>query len=121
MRDSAKYLAENFHRVPVMMIPCIEGRLDNVPSRHRGNVGLAAAGGVELHARRRERGLGTAWTTIHLMNDGERQAAEMLGIPYDGYTQAGLFPIAYTIGTDFKAAKRLPLGRSCTGIIGDRV
>jgi hypothetical protein len=24
-------------------------------------------------------------------------------------TQAGLFPIAYTIGTDFKPAKRLPL------------
>ena len=57
----------------------------------------------------RERGLGTAWTTIHMMNGGEQKAAELLGIPYDKYSQAGLFPIAYTIGTDFKPAKRLPL------------
>jgi nitroreductase len=56
----------------------------------------------------RERGLGTAWTTIHLMRGGDKKAAEILGIP-DGISQAGLFPIAYTIGTDFKPAKRLPL------------
>ena len=31
----------------------------------------------------RERGMGSAWTTIHLMNDGEREVAEILGIPYD--------------------------------------
>ena len=33
---------------------------------------------------------------------------EVLGIPYDRYSQAGLFPIAYTKGTDFRPAKRLP-------------
>ena len=54
-------------------------------------------------------GLGSAWTTIHLMNDGEQQAAELLGIPFDKVSQGGLFPIAYTIGTDFKPAKREPL------------
>ena len=32
----------------------------------------------------------------------------ILGIPFDKYSQAGLFPIAYTKGTDFKKAKRLP-------------
>ncbi len=37
------------------------------------------------------------------------KAADLLGIPFDKYSQAGLFPIAYTIGTDFKPAKRLPL------------
>jgi nitroreductase len=56
----------------------------------------------------RERGLGTAWTTIHLMNGGDQEAAALLGIP-DGITQAGMFPIAYSIGIDFKPAKRLPL------------
>ena len=35
--------------------------------------------------------------------------AELLGIPPDRYSQAGLFPIAYTKGTDFQPAKRLPL------------
>jgi ribonucleoside-diphosphate reductase alpha chain len=34
--------------------------------------------------------------------------ADLLGIPYEQYTQGGLFPIAYTKGTDFKLAKRLP-------------
>ena len=52
--------------------------------------------------------LGSAWTTLHLPNGGEQRAAELLGIPHDRYSQAGLFPIAYTQGTDFKLAKRLP-------------
>ena len=34
--------------------------------------------------------------------------ADALGIPYNKYSQAGLFPIAYTKGTDFRPAKRLP-------------
>jgi nitroreductase len=107
--SSAMYLVENFHRVPVMMVPCITGSLDRAPT-----FAAASAWGSILPAvwsfmlAARERGLGTAWTTIHLMFDGEREAADILGIP-EGITQAGLFPIAYTIGTDFKPAKRLPL------------
>ena len=59
----------------------------------------------------RERAMGSAWTTIHLIGDGEQQVAELLGIPYEKTTQGGLFPIAYTIGTDFKLAKREPLSK----------
>ena len=107
--DSAQYLADNFHRVPVMMIPCIAGNLEGVPSF----VGASLWGSIlpavwSFMLAARERSLGTAWTTIHLMNGGEKEAAELLGIP-DGITQAGLFPVAYTIGTDFKPATRLPL------------
>ena len=110
--DSASYLADNFHRAPLMLIPCLWGRLDGaVGRRWRRRVGLAAPGGVELHARPPRAGLGSAWTTIHLMNDGEQQVAELLGIPFDKVTQGGLFPIAYTIGTDFKPAKREPLDK----------
>ncbi len=108
--ESAIYLAENFHRAPMMLIPCITGRLDNasvVTGAARWGSLLPAVWSFMLAAR--ERGLGSAWTTIHLMNDGEREAAEVLGIPYDEVSQAGLFPIAYTIGTDFKPAKRQPL------------
>jgi hypothetical protein len=36
--------------------------------------------------------------------------AELLGMPAGEWTQAGLFPIAYTIGTDFKAADRAASG-----------
>jgi nitroreductase len=52
----------------------------------------------------RSRGLGSAWTTMHLAF--EREAAELLGIPYERCAQAGLFPIAYTVGTEFKAVPR---------------
>ena len=57
----------------------------------------------------RSRGLGSAYTTLHLVGEGEKQAAELLGIPFDKYSPGGLFPIAYTKGTDFRPAKRLPV------------
>ena len=107
--DSAKYLAENLQDVPVLMIPCLEGRPENAP------MGLSASFWASLFPAAwsyclalRNRGLGSCWTTLHLLEDGEKQAAEVLGIPYDKYSQGGLFPIAYTKGTDFKPAKRLP-------------
>jgi nitroreductase len=106
--DSATYLRDHFHEVPVLMIPLIEGRLDRLPV-----FAAASTWGSLLPAvwsfmlALRERGLGSAWTTLHL--PAEREAADVLGIPYERYTQAGLFPIAYTIGTDFKPAPRLPL------------
>jgi hypothetical protein len=53
--------------------------------------------------------MGSAWTTLHLPNGGEQRTAELLGIPFDRFSQGGLFPIAYTIGTDFKPAAREPL------------
>jgi nitroreductase len=55
----------------------------------------------------RARGLGSAWTTAHILR--EREMADLLGIPYEGYTQVGLFPVAYTIGVEFKRAWRKPI------------
>jgi hypothetical protein len=55
----------------------------------------------------RARGLGAAWTTSHL--EEERDAAEIVGIPYESVTQTALLPVAYTIGTDFKPGTRQPL------------
>jgi len=107
--SSAIYLNEHFHRAPVIMIPLIAGDLDGLPTWAAagawGSI-LPAVWSFLLAAR--ERGLGTSWTTLHLLGDGDKEAAELLGIPA-GFTQAGMFPIAYTIGTDFKAAPRLPL------------
>ncbi|UNB51169.1 nitroreductase family protein [Mycolicibacterium sp. YH-1] len=109
VKSSAKYLNEHLHEVPVMMIPCLEGRPDGAPAgigaSYWGSL-LPAAWSMMLALR--SRGLGSAWTTLHLLGDGEKQAAEILGIPFDTYAQGGLFPIAYTKGTDFKPAKRLP-------------
>ncbi len=108
--DSARFLVDHFHEVPLLLVPCIEGRLDKVPLF----VGASAWGSLlpavwSFMLALRERGMGSAWTTIHLIGDGERQAAEVLGIPFDSISQAGLFPIAYTVGTEFQLAKRLPL------------
>ena len=46
-----------------------------------------------------------SYLTLHL--PFEKEAAEVLGIDYAEWTQVGLFPVAYTIGTDFKKAPRL--------------
>ncbi len=77
--------------------------------RHPGRLlGIDPAGGVELTCWRcGPAGLGSAWTTLHLSYENE--VAELLGIPADRYSQAGLFPIVYTKGTDFKEAGRLPV------------
>ncbi|MFM8793625.1 MAG: nitroreductase family protein [Acidimicrobiales bacterium] len=107
VRDSAGYLADNFERAPLLLIPAIEGRLDNLPS-----FATASQWGSLLPAvwsfmlALRERGMGSAWTTIHLMNGGEEEAAKLLGIPHERISQGGLFPIAYTKGTDFTPATR---------------
>lgn len=106
---SGQYLVEHLQDAPAMLIPCLQGRVENAPP------GLAATFWASLMPATwsfclalRSRGLGSCWTTLHLLGDGERQAATVLGIPYDQYSQAGLLPIAYTKGTQFKAAKRLP-------------
>jgi nitroreductase len=112
VRDSATFLSENFEKAPLLMIPCIEGRLENLDvASGAGGWGSLLPAVWSFMLALRGRGMGSAWTTIHLMFDGEKKAAELLGIPFDKVTQGGLFPIAYTIGTEFKAANRLPLDK----------
>jgi nitroreductase len=108
--DSAVYLSDNFHRAPLLLIPCLWGRLDNASVAHgAGAWGSLLPAVWSFMLALRERGMGSAWTTIHLLNDGEQKVAELLDIPFDKVSQGGLFPIAYTIGADFKPAKREPL------------
>ena len=106
--DSAQYLADNLHRVPVMVIPCIAGRTDSAPalaqSAQWGTI-MPAAWSLMLAAR--ARGLGSVFTCIHLMH--EEEAADALGIPYRRVMQAGLIPLAYTTGEGFRPAHREPL------------
>ena len=103
--DSADYLAEHIHEAPVHLIPCIRGRMEGRSISTQASVWgsiLPATWSFMLAAR--ARGLGSAWTTLHLPY--EKEVAELLGIPYDQVTQAALLPIAYTLGTDFKPAPR---------------
>jgi len=108
MMDSSAYLAEHLHEVPVLVVPCIEGRVENAPfivqAATWGSI-LPATWSFMLAAR--ARGLGTAWTSLHL--EYEREAAEILAIPYERVMQVALIPVAYTIGTDFKPGPRLAM------------
>jgi nitroreductase len=104
--ESARYLLEVIDRVPVLVVPCIEGRINDV-SRAAGFFGSIHPAIWSFQLALRSRGLGSAWTTFHLAH--EQQAAELLGIPYDDVTQAALLPVAYTIGGDFRPAKRRPI------------
>lgn len=108
MQDAVRHLAAHIHEVPVHLIPCVEGRTDNMPAVRQASRWasiIPAAWSFMLAAR--ARGLGTAWTTFHLRH--EREAADILGIPYDQVMQAALIPVAYTIGTQFRPGPRRPL------------
>jgi nitroreductase len=106
VRDSATYLAEHMQECPVFIIPCIEGRVDGAKSgTQAGFWGSILPAAWSLMLALRSRGLGTAWTTIHLGK--EREAAQLLGIP-ENVSQAALFPVAYFTGEDFQVANRLP-------------
>jgi nitroreductase len=102
---SSIYLAENLERVPVHVVPCQLDRLPETPSvaEAAGYYGSILPAVWSFMLALRSRGLGSAWTTLHL--PFEREAGELLGIP-DTVTQVALIPVAYYSGDDFKPAKR---------------
>jgi nitroreductase len=109
VRASALYLRQHLHEVPAMLVPCAAGRVTAeaptlLQASFYGSI-LPAVWSFMLAAR--ARGLGTTWTTLHLAF--ERDAAALLGIPFEEVTQVGLVPVAYTLGTEFKPGPRIPL------------
>jgi len=105
----AQYLRQRMHEAPWLMIPCVRGRLREGAStaEQAGHWGSIVPAFWSFLLAARARGLGTSYTTLHLVF--EREVAEILGIPYDEYTQAGLTPVAYYTGEGFRPGERLPL------------
>ncbi|MFI9383756.1 nitroreductase family protein [Kutzneria sp. NPDC052558] len=106
VHSSVAALADTMGQVPVLLIPCIQTGAD-LPEGNQAGVWaslLPAAWSFMLAAR--TRGLGTAWTTLHLAYESE--VADILGLPA-GVHQAALIPTAYYTGADFKPAPRQPL------------
>lgn len=103
---SAAGLTKTLAQVPVHVIPCLLQPIDETNRLVAASAwaSIIPAGWSFLLALR-SRGLGSVWTTMHLAK--EREVGELLGIP-DTVTQAALFPVAYTIGTDFRPAARPP-------------
>ncbi|MPY91617.1 MAG: nitroreductase [Acidimicrobiia bacterium] len=103
---SAAHLAGNLEHVPVLVVPCMLGRH---PADYNGpgmwDSILPAIWSFQLALR--SRGLGSCYTTVHRRR--EREAAALLGIPYDDVTQVALLPVAWTTGRGFGPAPRRPL------------
>lgn len=114
--SSAEALAANLHRAPWLVVPCVEGRIPPMEGP-MGQLANASQFGSILPAfwsfmlAARARGLGTAWTTLHLLH--EKEIADLLGIPFDEVMQTALSPLAFTKGTDFKPAR----GRDLAGAL----
>lgn len=112
IETSTTHLRQNLHRSPALLVPVIPGRTDP-PGKQTHVFWQACQWGSVVQAvwnfmlALRSRDLGSAWTTAHLWR--EKEMAELLDIPHEIYMQVGLFPIAYTLGTDFKPAYRQPL------------
>ena len=116
MLDASMYLNERVHEAPVHIIPCINTQVKDYPLLfqsptpssfyHASLYGSILPAAWSLMLALRARGLGSAWTTVHLVY--EKEAAEILDIP-DTILQAALLPVAHFTGDDFRPAKRLPV------------
>jgi nitroreductase len=108
LRQSARYLVEHLAEVPVLVIPCIRGRTDGLPGAAQASTWASIFPATwSFMLALRARSLGSTFTTFHLRF--EEQAASILGIPYKEVMQAGLLPVAYTKGTEFKPGPRRPV------------
>ncbi|MGN9809968.1 nitroreductase family protein [Micromonospora sp. BQ11] len=104
---SARYLAEHLGQVPVLVLPCLYVPQGVLPTGNQAGLWgslLPAAWSYMLAAR--SRGLGTAWTAVHL--DREQEVAALLGLP-ETVHQGALIPTAYTLGAGFRPAARQPV------------
>jgi len=104
--DSWMYLYKHLHDVPIHVVPCAQGRPEGrSPERLAALYGNVLPAAWSLMLALRARGLGAAWTSVHVAY--EEEARRLLNIP-DNVTQAGLLPVAYFTGADFKPARRPP-------------
>ena len=105
---SVIHLGRVLERVPLHVIPCKRGRIEDDPSlggvtRLFGSI-YPAVWSFQLALR--SRGLGSTLTTSHLL--AEDAVGRLLGIPED-YTQVALIPIARIRGGELSPPPRRPV------------
>lgn len=104
---SANHLADIITEVPMLVVPCITGRLESTaPALAASFYGSIVPAIWSFQLALRSRQLGSCFTTLHLAHEAE--ARDLLGIPED-VTQVALLPVAYTTGGDFSPASRPPV------------
>ena len=106
--SSAEYLAEHMGEAPVLVIPCIEGRIDTMPGWISGSFWGSLSRGVELLPRRpRPR-------PRYVVDDActsctSRRRPRCSASRTSRSARSALIPVAYTKGTDFKPGPRIDL------------
>ena len=103
----ARDFAARMGDVPMIVIPCLEGRLAaDAPhvevTTYYGSI-YPAVWSFQLALR--SRGLGSVFTTMHLAF--EQESRELLGLPAQ-VVQTAMLPVAYTLGMDFRPTDRPP-------------
>ena len=94
--DSSLYLLDHLHEVPMMIIPIRNDRPGTSVFDQATFWGSVTPGVWSLQLALRARGIGSAWTTLHLYH--EHEASNLLGIP-ESVTQIALLPTAYYTGS----------------------
>jgi nitroreductase len=92
LRKVHRDLADRLHEMPALILVCMLGRPDDTVARQVGFYGSILPAAWSLMVALRARGIGSTWTSLHLMHEAE--TAELLGIPAD-VTQTVLLPIGY--------------------------
>ena len=103
VRPVLRELANRLHEMPALILVCMLGRPDESLARQVGFYGSVLPAAWSLMVALRARGIGSTWTSLHLME--EREAAAVLGIPED-VTQTVLLPIGYMQNAKLAPAPR---------------
>jgi nitroreductase len=104
-------LMKRLQHVPVLILACAEGRVENEgPGAQASLYGSIFPAVWSLMLALRARGIGSVMTTQHIGHFA-RDMARALELPAD-VTQAALVAAGYFTGSDFKPAKRAPV-RAC--------
>ena len=108
MLEGAWHLATHLHRVPVLVLACIRGRVTpaTTPAQAAALFGSIYPAVWSLQLALRSRGLVSTMTTVHL--ERHKEMADLLDIP-DDVTQAALVPVAHLVGHDLRPARRRPV------------
>lgn len=105
-KATQRALADRLHEIPALILVCAEGRPpDASPPMQVGFYGSILPAAWSLMLALRARGLGSTWTSLHLLYESE--VALVLGIP-EGVSQTVMLPVAYTRDAVLKPAQRKP-------------
>jgi nitroreductase len=105
-KPAQQALAKRLHEIPALILVCAEGRppAESIPL-HVGFYGSILPAAWSLMLALRSRGLGSTWTSLHLLFADE--TAQRLGIP-DDVTQTVLLPVGFTKDAVMNPATRRP-------------